>query len=539
MKIKGNYVDVINRLVYKAELSIESGIVKDIVRVDECPDVYLIPGIVDSHVHIESSMLTPQRFASVAVKHGTVASVSDPHEIANVMGVEGVNYMINDGNKSPFKFFFGAPSCVPATSFETSGFVLNSKDVENLMSRKEIKYLSEMMNFPGVIMGDKEVMAKIEAAKKHGKPIDGHAPGVVGDDLIKYAKAGITTDHESTNANEAIDKIKQGIKLQIREGSAAKNYEALIDVIDKYPDQVMLCTDDCHPDDLIEKHILNLVKRGVAKGYDVFDMLRAATVNPVEHYNLEVGLLQKGDSADIVVLDNLSDFNVLETYIDGELVFSNNKSHIQIKDSKLINNFNCNTITPNQILVKDKAANIRVMLAFDGDLYTGTEVLKPKVIDENIVSDTERDILKIVVVNRYNQSEPVVGFIKNFNFKKGAIAGSIAHDSHNIIAVGVSDTDIVNAINTVIKSKGAIVAVSDNELTKLELPLAGLMTNEDAYAVAEKYKQINQKPKEWGSRLHAPFMTLSFMALLVIPELKIGDKGLFNLNSFSLQNLFV
>lgn len=539
MKIKGNYVDVINRLVYKAELSIESGIVKDIVRVDECPDVYLIPGIVDSHVHIESSMLTPQRFASVAVKHGTVASVSDPHEIANVMGVEGVNYMINDGNKSPFKFFFGAPSCVPATSFETSGFVLNSKDVENLMSRKEIKYLSEMMNFPGVIMGDKEVMAKIEAAKKHGKPIDGHAPGVVGDDLIKYAKAGITTDHESTNANEAIDKIKQGIKLQIREGSAAKNYEALIDVIDKYPDQVMLCTDDCHPDDLIEKHILNLVKRGVAKGYDVFDMLRAATVNPVEHYNLEVGLLQKGDSADIVVLDNLSDFNVLETYIDGELVFSNNKSHIQIKDSKLINNFNCNTITPNQILVKDKAANIRVMLAFDGDLYTGTEVLKPKVIGENIVSDIERDILKIVVVNRYNQSEPVVGFIKNFNFKKGAIAGSIAHDSHNIIAVGVSDTDIVNAINTVIKSKGAIVAVSGNELTKLELPLAGLMTNEDAYAVAEKYKQINQKPKEWGSRLHAPFMTLSFMALLVIPELKIGDKGLFNLNSFSLQNLFV
>ncbi len=539
MKIRGNYVDVVKKEIYKAELFVKNGVVVSISAVDECSDVYLMPGIVDSHVHIESSMLTPQEFARVAVKHGTVATVSDPHEIANVMGVEGVDFMIKDGGTSPMKFYFGAPSCVPATSFETSGFVLDSKQIDDLLSRSEVKYLSEMMNFPGVVYGDKEVLAKINAAKKYNKPVDGHAPGLVGDDLNAYAGAGITTDHESTSATEAIEKIKKGIKLQIREGSAAKNYEALIEVIAEYPEHVMLCTDDCHPDDLIEKHILDLIRRGLKKGYDFFDLIRAATFNPVKHYDLEVGLLQQGDYADMIVVDNLEDLNVLQTYINGELVFENGHSNIKSEAIIPINNFSRKLINLQDIQLEYKNKDIKVILANDGDLYTGSEIVNPKVENGFIVSDTEKDILKIVVVNRYKQSKPVVGFIKNFNLKYGAIASSIAHDSHNIIAVGVHDNDILKAINNVINSKGGIVAVHQDDITKLDLPIAGLMTNEDAYTVAEKYQKVNQKPKDWGSSLHAPFMTLSFMALLVIPELKIGDISLFDVGKFELTDIHV
>ena len=539
MKLKGNYVDVVGRRIFKAEIEIQNQRIMGVQAIDSCPDVFILPGIVDAHVHIESSMLTPQEFARVAVKHGTVATVSDPHEIANVMGVEGVDYMIEDASKTPFKFHFGAPSCVPATSFETSGFELTSVDVADLLERDEIKYLSEMMNFPGVIYDDTEVQAKLSVAHKHGKPVDGHAPGLKGDDLAKYAKAGITTDHESTTAEEAIDKIKLGIKLQIREGSAAKNFAALIEVIKEYPEYVMLCTDDCHPDDLIEKHILNQVKRGVAKGYDLFDLLRAATYNPITHYDLPVGMLQTGNHADIVVVDNLKEFNVQQTYIDGVLVYDNGKSLLNSIGGKVINNFNCKPIAVEDILIKDKGSKAKVMLAFDGDLYTGIEEIQPKSLDGLIVSDTTNDVLKIVLLNRYSPGKPVVGLIKNFNLNKGAIAGSIAHDSHNVIAVGVDDDDIVKAINSVIETKGGIVAVDKDDITKLDLPIAGLITNENAYDVAEKYKAINRKPKEWGSTLHAPFMTLSFMALLVIPELKIGDKGLFDGKKFELTSLYV
>ncbi len=540
MKIRGNYIDVVCSRIFKAELEIKDGRIVSIEEVDDCPDVYLMPGIVDAHVHIESSMLTPQEFAKVAVKHGTVATVSDPHEIANVMGVAGVDFMIEDASKSPMKFHFGAPSCVPATSFETSGCVIDSKAIAELLSRDEIKYLTEMMNFPGVVYGDKEVMAKIEAAHAIGKPIDGHAPGLRGEDLQKYADAGITTDHECTTPEEAVEKMKKGIKLQIREGSAAKNFEALIDLMDEYSACVMLCTDDCHPDDLIEKHIMDLIRRGVSRGYDAMTLIRAATGNPVEHYDLhEVGLLQTGDPADMVVVDNLTDFNVLQTYIDGNLVYSDNESKIKTEPSKIINNFNCNPISESDIAVEYTGSKIKVMVAKDGDLYTGSEIVEPLLKDNFIVSDTDNDILKIVVVNRYKPAKPVVGFIKNFNLKQGALAGSIAHDSHNIIAVGVDDANIVNAVNEVISSKGGIVAVNGEEVLKLELPIAGLMTNKDAYEVAAKYQQLNKKVKEWGSTLHAPFMTLSFMALLVIPELKIGDKGLFDVSSFSLKELFV
>jgi len=537
--VKGNYVDVFERIVFPAEVFIEDGRIKRVQKLDGLFEKFILPGIVDSHVHIESSMLIPQEFARLAVKHGTVASVSDPHEIANVLGVQGVDFMIEDARRVPFKFHFGAPSCVPATAFESSGFVLDSSDVKSLLERDEIKYLSEMMNFPGVIYGDEEVALKLKAAIELSKPIDGHAPGLKGDDLKKYAEAGITTDHESVSKEEAIEKIKLGIKLQIREGSAAKNFEALWSVLNEYPDDVMLCTDDCHPDDLIVKHILHLIKRAIAKGVSFFDAIRAATVNPIKHYNLDVGLLREGDNADFIIVDDLQNLNVLETYINGECVYTENKSFIKVKPIELINNFNRKELESAAIILKDQGKNIQAIVAKDGDLYTTKEVVKPKVVDGNIVSDTDSDILKIVVVNRYNNSKPVIGFIKNFGLQKGAIAGSVAHDSHNIIAIGVDDIDILNSINSVIKNKGAIVAVHREEILELALPIAGLMTNENAESVADKYQQLNRKAKEWGSGLHAPFMTLSFMALLVIPELKIGDKYLFDGLKFSETSLFV
>jgi adenine deaminase len=537
--LRGNLVDVVKRRIFKAELHIVGTKIESIVPVNDCPDVYILPGIVDSHVHIESSMLIPQQFARLAVKHGTVATVSDPHEIANVMGVEGVNFMIEDSRKVTFKFHFGVPSCVPATSFETAGFVLDSNQVDELLGRNDLVYLSEMMNFPGVVYGDEEVARKIKSAQLHNKPVDGHAPGLSGESLKKYAEAGITTDHESTTVDEAVEKIKLGIKLLIREGSAAKNFDALIPVLKTFPNEVMFCTDDCHPDDLVEKHILDLIKRGLKNGYNLFDLLSAATFNPIKHYNLNVGILQTGDPADFFIVDNLEHLNVLETYINGNLVYDGVKSLIEGVSVVPINNFNCTPISKSDISIADRGNKAKVMLAFDGDLYTGMELVLPKVFENFIISDIENDVLKIVVVNRYKPCKPVVGLIKNFGLKTGAIAGSIAHDSHNIIAVGVSDDDIVNAINKVIEMQGGIVAENGDEVHSLALPVAGLMTNEAGEIVAEKYKLINQKPKEWGSKLHAPFMTLSFMALLVIPKLKIGDKGMFDGEKFELTDLFV
>ncbi len=537
--LRGNIVDVVGRKVFRGEMVVIGGRILSVAPVDRCPDVYILPGLVDAHVHIESSMLIPQQFARVAVKHGTVATVSDPHEIANVLGVEGVNFMIEDAKKVSFKFYFGVPSCVPATGFESSGFVLGSKTVEELLSRDDMLYLSEMMNFPGVVYNDPEVMKKLEAAARYAKPVDGHAPGLTGEDLVKYANAGITTDHESTNEAEAIEKIKLGIKLQIREGSAAKNFDQLIPVIKSFPGDVMLCTDDCHPDDLMEKHVLHLIKRGLQKEYNFFDLLRAATFNPTTHYKLNVGMLQPGDPADLFIVDNLHDLTVLSTYIQGELVYRKNEFLINPKPVDVINNFNCKTIKINDIALKSTESKAKVILAFDGDLYTGIEHIEPKTKNGFILSDPERDILKIVVLNRYRAEKPVVGLIKNFGLKKGAIAGSIAHDSHNIIAVGVSDEDLVGAINEIIRLKGGIAARCDEKLFSLALSVAGLMSDEIAEIVAAKYKEINQKPKEWGSKLHAPFMTLSFMALLVIPELKIGDRGLFDGKEFKLTSLFV
>lgn len=537
--IKANLVDVVQKRVFPAEIFIENMRVQKIREIDEHLDVYLMPGFIDAHVHIESSMLVPSEFARLALAHGTVATVSDPHEIANVLGVKGLDFMLDNASKVPLKFYFGVPSCVPATAFETSGSVLDSSIVQTLLEREEFKYLSEMMNFPGVIYDDKEVWAKIQAARKNNKPIDGHAPGLSGEGLQKYASAGISTDHESVSVEEAIEKINLGIKLQIREGSAAKNFEALYPVIDQYPDDVMLCSDDRHPDDLLEGHVNDFVVRALNKGLDLFNVLRSVTYNPVKHYNLDVGLLQEGDPADFILVKDLKTFDILSVFLNGEKAYDKGKLLFSSPKIEPVNNFNIDFISTDDIRLKSEGSSAKVMLARDGDLYTGYQI--SEVISENgyLKADTDNDILKIVVVNRYQQSKPQIALVKGFGLKKGAIAGSVAHDSHNIIAVGTNDDDIVQAINLVIKERGGMVAVHDSSTYVLPLPVAGLMSDKNGEEVAHLYKKINQIAKGWGSTLHAPFMTLSFMALLVIPELKIGDKGLFDGKEFKFTNLFV
>ncbi|MCK5169048.1 MAG: adenine deaminase, partial [Bacteroidales bacterium] len=530
--VSGKLVDIIGRRIFNAKLKIINSKIAEIKESGDEYDEYILPGLIDSHVHIESSMLVPTSFARAAVKSGTVATVSDPHEIANVMGVEGVKYMIKNGKKTPFKFYFGAPSCVPATPFETSGAVIDSEVIKELMVSKDIYYLAEMMNFPGVIYNDGEVIKKIKYAHQTNKPVDGHAPGLAGKDLEKYAAQNITTDHECTTIEEAINKIHKGIKIQIREGSAAKNFEILFPLLNSHPDKVMFCTDDCHPDDLVNGHINKIISRAVKKGVNIFDVISAATKNPIEHYNLNVGLLQVGDPADLIIVNNLEDFDVKKTYINGDLVYDNGEVLLEELSEKPINNFNCNKITESDIVVPAKGNKIQLIVAKDGDLLTGKETIVPRVENGNIISDIERDILKIVVVNRYKDSKPQVGFIKNFNLKKGAIAGSIAHDSHNIIAIGTNDNEIVNAINKVIENTGGIVACNGNEAKYLKLNVAGLMSTGEAEEVASKYHEVHIMAKEMGSKLTAPFMTMAFMALLVIPELKIGDKGLFDVSKF-------
>ena len=532
--ITGNFTDIFNRHIYAATITVEDGIIKSIEPVNETVSGYIIPGFIDSHVHIESSMLTPVEFARLAVVHGTIATISDPHEIANVCGMEGVEYMINNGKRTPFKFNFGAPSCVPATTFETAGAVLDSNDVKQLLQKEEVLYLSEMMNFPGVLNKDEEVMKKIAEAHALGKPVDGHAPGLRGELVKQYIDAGITTDHECFTKEEALDKLQYGMKILIREGSAAKNFEALIELLHDYPDHIMFCSDDKHPDSLAEGHIDQLCARAVAKGIDVFNVLKAACINPVLHYKPKVGLLRVGDPADFIVVNDLTSFKVLQTYIDGKLVAEKGQTLIASADDMVINQFNCNTVSQEDITVPyNDETTIPVIEALDGQLITNKLFAKPLVVQNQIVSDVDNDILKLVVGNRYNNAPVAKAFIKNFGFRHGAIASTVAHDSHNIIAVGADDESIVKAINLVIAEQGGVSCVNQSVEMVIGLPVAGLMSNKDGYEVAAAYTKIDKMAKALGSSLSAPFMTLSFMALLVIPHLKLSDKGLFDGDQFS------
>jgi adenine deaminase len=539
MNIKGNLVDIPNRKIYPAEIQIADG---KIIRIKEIqPEtnlLFLMPGFIDSHVHVESSMLVPSEFARLAVVHGTVATVSDPHEIANVCGMEGVEYMIENGKQVPFKFYFGAPSCVPATPFETAGGEIDTKDIENLMKRPEVHYLAEMMNWPGTVNRDPLVMEKIRISQKYGKPIDGHAPGLKGNLAEKYVSAGPSTDHECFTAEEAKGKLELGMKIAIREGSAAKNFEALIDLIDEFPEMIMFCSDDKHPDNLALSHINELAARAVAKGKDLFNVLRASCLTPISHYSLNVGQLQVGDPADFILVQSLESFVVQSTFINGKKVAEDGKTLIDRVPNQIINNFNTSLKTIEDFRISAKNRKVRIIEALDGQLITpeisGEITVKNGFAESNVTND----ILKITVVNRYQDAPPAIAFIKNFGLKYGAIASSVGHDSHNIIAVGVDDDSISKAVNLIIEAKGGISAVSEAKEEILALPVGGIMSPEDGYQVSEAYTKIDRMAKEMGSNLNSPFMTLSFMALLVIPDLKLSDKGLFDGKKFEFIDVF-
>jgi adenine deaminase len=539
MILHANLVDLHLRQIYTVALEVVEQKIQRIQKIASNPNLpFLLPGFIDAHVHVESSMLVPSEFARLAVVHGTVGTISDPHEIANVCGMQGVEYMIDNGKQVPFHFFFGAPSCVPATPFETAGGEISAADIRSLMARPEILYLAEMMNWPGTVNRDPLVMEKIQIAQQQGKPIDGHAPGLRGELAQKYVSAGPSTDHECFTYEEALEKIKLGMKISIREGSAAKNFEALIDLIDDYPEMLLFCSDDKHPDNLALSHIDELVRRAVAKGKNTFDVLRAACINPITHYSLPVGQLREGDGADFIFVKDLENFEVLATYIQGQKVAENGKSLIPRTKNEVINKFSTSLKTPRDFQISGLGNQVRVIEALDGQLITPE--IEGKIILKNGLAESnpDQDILKITVVNRYQDAPPALAFIKNFGLKSGAIASSVGHDSHNIIAVGVDDDSICRAVNLLIEAKGGVSAVWGDQEEVLPLPVGGIMSTEDGYEVAAAYTRIDHLAKEMGSTLNSPFMTLSFMALLVIPDLKLSDKGLFDGKKFAFTTVF-
>ena len=544
-KLTRNLVDVVAREIYPACVTVADGVIAGIQRVKSA-EHYLLPGFVDSHIHVESSMLLPSEFARIAVVHGTVATVSDPHEIANVCGVEGVELMLRNAAQVNFKFCFGAPSCVPATKFETAGAELDVDAVTKLLKDDRIGYLSEVMDFPGVLQRSPDVMAKIDAARSAGKPVDGHAPGLRGEEAANYFAAGISTDHECFTLDEALDKIKSGCKIAIREGSAARNFEALQTLLDDHPDSCMLCSDDKHPDEFLLGHINQLVARAIAHGRDLMNVLQAACLNPVRHYGLDVGLLQVGDPADFIEVTELKDFKVEATYIDGVQVSKQGECLIEKVKTEAINNFHVGPIEASSLRVPahDSSSSIRTIEAMDGQLITNDLTVPCSLVDGCVGNDIENDVLKIVVVNRYHDAAPAIAFIKGFGLSRGALASSVAHDSHNIVAVGATDQELEHAINAVIETQGGLsvssfdVAGSASTLV-LPLPVAGLMSTDDCQTVGKQYSHLDKRVKEFGCQLRAPFMTLSFMALLVIPSLKLSDRGLFDAQKFEFASLAV
>jgi adenine deaminase len=541
-----NLVDIPARTVYPATLRVAAGRIAAIEPVAGAsgPDPALpfaLPGFVDAHVHVESSLLVPSEFARLALPHGTVATVSDPHEIGNVLGVAGVQYMLDNAAPGPFKFCFGAPSCVPATPFETAGAEITAADIEQLFQNPKIGYLAEMMNWPGVLHRAPEVVEKIELAHRYGRPVDGHAPGLHGADAARYASAGISTDHECFTATEARDKLAVGMKILIREGSAARNFDALIELMPQHYEQLMFCSDDKHPDTLLLGHINQLVQRAVALGYSVFDVLQVACLNPVAHYRLPVGQLRVGDPADFILVKDLTDFQVLKTYLNGELVAKNGQCLLPATPVALANNFHAQPLSaaalelaaPNPATA---TASFPVIECFDGQLITARRDLPLPVANGQLQPDPAQDILKLVVLNRYTPgAAPAVAFIKGFGLTQGALASSVGHDSHNITAVGYDDESLARAINLVVAAQGGLAAVGPAGAEHvLPLPVAGLMSDQPGPAVAAAYSTLDHFAKaELGSGLQAPFMTLSFMALLVIPSLKLSDKGLFDGEQFA------
>ncbi|WP_425614035.1 adenine deaminase [Anatilimnocola sp. NA78] len=538
-RLVANVVDVVQRQVSPAEVTVENGRITAIRPTSETPTTYLTPGFVDAHVHVESSLLVPAEFARAAVVHGTVATVSDPHEIANVLGIDGIRYMLASAAQTPLKIHFGASSCVPATPFETAGAKLGPAEVAALLAEEQIGYLAEMMNYPGVIRGDAEVLSKIATAIKVGKPVDGHAPQVRGADAQAYFAAGISTDHECVTLDEAREKLSLGVKILIREGSAARNFDALCDLLREHSDRCMFCSDDLHPDSLVAGHIDRLLRRAVSAGIDPLNALRCASLNPIEHYQLPVGLLRVGDTADFVEIDNLVNFRVLRTFIDGQLVAESGRPHLPSLPCTVVNRFAKTIRQANAYRVPATSKRMRVIEAFDGELITHSLIEPPLIEKGCAIPDRTRDLLKLVVVNRYQAAPPAIAFIRGFGLQRGAIASSVAHDSHNIVAVGVDDESLAAAINSIMEAGGGLAVIDGSDHDLLPLPVGGLMSNKPYEMVADDYSRLDRKAKQLGSLLRAPFMTLSFMALLVIPQLKLSDLGLFDCQRGELTPLFL
>lgn len=541
-EVTGNYIDIKNREIYPALVKVSDRKIASITKLETTQQHFILPGFIDAHIHIESSMVSPAAFSQAAAVCGTVATVSDPHEIANVCGMKGVYYMIDNAKKAAVKMHFGAPSCVPATFFETAGAVIGKEDIETLMQHPDIYYLAEMMNFPGVLNNDPDILAKIAAAKAAGKPVDGHAPGLRGEAAAQYIAAGMSTDHECTTIEEALDKLAHGMKILIREGSAAKNFEALVPLFRTHARQLMFCSDDKHPDELVKGHINQLVARATDAGYDLFDVLYAACLAPIEHYNLTAGDMRIGAPADFIVVEDTNEFKVLKTYINGELVAKNGQSLEVYIRPELINHFNREPVQAADFSVRTDTAlsgiNVQAIVALDGQLITLSETATLPVSNGTIGTDTSQDILKIAVVNRYQEAPVSIGFIKNFGLQYGAIASSVAHDSHNIVVVGADDQSMCNAVNAIIQHRGGISLRNETETLCMPLPIAGLMTDKSAAEAAAEYELLDQAAKKTGTNLKSPFMTLSFMALPVIPHLKMTDKGLFNVDSFNFTPVF-
>ncbi|MEY4293310.1 MAG: adenine deaminase, partial [Bacteroidota bacterium] len=528
-EVSGQFIDLFSRTIKAAKITVLHDCIHAITELEHAPNNYILPGFIDAHIHIESSMLTPANFGAIAVKHGTVATVSDPHEIANVCGVAGVDYMIENSKQSPFNIFFGAPSCVPATAFETAGACIDADAITQLIQRPDIWYLTEMMNYPGVLHKDEEVFKKIKAAQLFNKPIDGHAPGLRGEMAASYIDAGISTDHECTTLEEALDKLQLGMQILLREGSAAKNFDALHPLLERFSKNCMFCSDDKHPDELIKGHINALVQRAIDLGYNLFDVLTAACLNPITHYKLPMGMLRVGDAADFIITEGLSFNTIKATYLKGKLVATDGQSLINVPTQGIINNFKAQAyaVSDFAIAAQPTTKQIRVIEAIEGQLITTSCLQDANILNGFIESDLTNDVLKMVVVNRYTtHTQPAIAFIKNFNLKEGAIASTVGHDCHNIIAVGVDDESICKAVNLIIKQQGGIAVVGKDQQSCLALPIAGLMSTEDGDTLAQAYTDIDAAAKKLGTTLKAPFMTLSFMALLVIPNLKLSDKGL-------------
>lgn len=538
LQLSGQFVDLQKRDIYPVKMQWKGERITKIERVSHAPNSFILPGFIDAHVHIESSMLSPGRFAQAAVAHGTTAVLSDPHEIANVLGSEGIAFMLEDSRKVPFHFFFGVPSCVPATSFESSGDRLPPSDVEELLQRADLYFLSEMMNFPAVLNQDPEVLKKIQAAHRCGKPIDGHAPGLKGEDLKTYIAAGITTDHETETLSEAREKIEAGMHIQIREGSAARNFETLHPLIREYPSRLMFCSDDLHPEMLQSGHINEMVKRALARGYDLFEVLRIACLNPALHYQLDIGVLQKNALASFILVKDLQDFQILQTYIRGRKVFDRGKCLISYRPDKAINRFEARKTTKEDWHLPNQQRAFRVIEVQDGSLWTGSG--RAEAVDANFLQPmVEKDLLMLAVKERYRDAPLQKAFVRGFGLKEGAIASSVAHDSHNIVAVGADLDSLRTAVNELIDLQGGLVLVGKGEVQTLPLPLGGLMSLEPIGKVAHTYLQLNEQTKKLGCTLQAPFMSLAFMSLLVIPELKLGDQGLFDVKNFRLCGLFL